>query len=53
MSKENNTHITLVAVIGSIILIAILVGGTVWTAQSAHKDTADAAGAGGGKQPAA
>ena len=43
MSKENNTHITLVAVIGSIILIAILVGGTVWTAQSAHKDTADAA----------
>ena len=43
MSKERNTHITLVAIIGSIVLLAILVGGTVWTAQRAHKDTADAA----------
>ena len=43
MSKERNTHITLVAVIGSIILILILVGGTVWMARSAHQDTADAA----------
>jgi len=43
MSKKRNTNNTLVAVIGSIILIAILVGGTIWMAQSAHKDTADAA----------
>ena len=43
MSKERNAHITLVAVIGSIILVLILVGGTLWTAQSAHKDTEDAA----------
>ena len=43
MSKEHNTRITLVAVIGSILLIVILVGGTIWTAQNAHKDTADAA----------
>ena len=43
MSKEQNAHITLVAVIGSIILVLILVGGTLWTAQSAHKDTEDAA----------
>lgn len=43
MSKERNAHITLVAVIGSIILVLILVGGTLWTAQSAHEDTADAA----------
>ena len=43
MNKERKTNVTLVAVIGCIILILIMVGGSIWMAQSARKDTEDAA----------
>ena len=43
MNKEPKTNVTLVAVIGCIVLILILVGGSIWMARSARKDTEDAA----------
>ena len=43
MNKEHKTNVTLVAVIGCIVLILILVGGSIWMARSARKDTEDAA----------
>jgi signal transduction histidine kinase/DNA-binding response OmpR family regulator len=39
--KENRT--ALVAVIGAVILAAVLIGGTVWMGRSAHRDATDAA----------
>ena len=42
--KENRGNLTaLVAVIGAVILAAVLIGGSVWMGQSAHRDTVEAA----------
>ena len=43
MRKGHDTHTTLAAVIGCIILVIILVGGSIWSSRSARKDTTDAA----------
>ncbi len=42
MASGQNTKTTHIVVVGSIIVIAILVFGTIWTGQSARKDTAKA-----------
>ena len=42
MASEQNAKTTNIVVIGSIVVIAILVFGTIWTGRSARKDTAKA-----------
>ena len=42
MVNRRKNHTTLIAVIGIILLAAILIGGMIWMGQSAHRDTVDA-----------
>ena len=42
MVNRRKNHTTLIAVIGIILLTAILIGGMIWMGQSAHRDTVDA-----------
>ena len=43
MEGKNRNRSLRAAVIGSIILAAVMIGGTVWMGQSAHRDTSEVA----------
>ena len=42
MQLGGKTHTTLIVIVGSLILVLVMIGGTIWSGQSARKDTEQA-----------